>query len=161
MEGFQGIIYVYATLAMIVLIINTMRFDQFSQIILGVVILLGMLKLALLVPAGIPERQIRRDSEFSKLARLITDKNDRILAWPLAHYEYLLSDRQPASGDFDYLPWQKDYYQNPQFGIQIDSCSILEKVMPKLIYFMPASYNGWTWEQYGLKCFDQLLQKWY
>ena len=52
---------------------------------------------------------------------------------------------------------KSDYYKNPKLGVKIDSCQILTQAKPKAIYFDRLSYNGWTWDQYGIKCLEPIL----
>ena len=125
-NGFQGLTYLYTSMALAIVFFD-ISFLNNMRITGGLIMALCVFKLSYLIPAAIVDRQIRSSTEFSELVKKITKKDDRILAWPLQHYEYLLADRLPASGDFFYLPWQMDYYLHPKMNIKIDSCLALEK----------------------------------
>ena len=122
-------------------------------------IVICIIKLYLLNPAKIEDRQIRTTSHFSEIVKSLTTKEDMILAWSWQQYEYLLANRMPASGNFFYLPWQDEYYKAPIGNIYIDSCSDIKKNKPKIMLIDQATYGGATWAEYAPSCISQILSK--
>jgi hypothetical protein len=100
-------------------------------------------------------KQFPTSSEFSRLVKLLTNENDRIIAYSFRNLEYLLSDRLPASGAFFYLPWQEKYNENPKFGIKIDACQELDKYRPKIMLI-----DKWkVWDEYPWNSYAGCIQK--
>ena len=164
--GFQGLplLYLALTFPLVFFSWNTnARHNKswYLRLLLLPLIALCMLKLFLLNPAKISDRQIRTTSEFSNLAQLLTNKEDRILAWSWKQYEYLLADRLPASGNFFYLPWQNEYYKHPLYDIKIDSCRDIEINKPKIMFIDEATYGGAFWKDYAPICVSNILQNQY
>jgi hypothetical protein len=119
------------------------------------------IKLVLLNPANIPERQTPTSSKFSELASLLTTKDDKVIAWPFRNHEYILADRLPASGNFFYLPWQVVFYKNPLFGLTINSCDDIILNTPKLIALDKYPFAGIKWENYAEPCIADLIAERY
>lgn len=103
-QGFQGLTLLYLSLALpAILLYRTTPIGAYSlkqELFLAPIIALCFIKILLLYPAKIEDRKIRSISPFSNLVKKITEKNDRIISWPFQNYEYILSDRLPASGNF-------------------------------------------------------------
>lgn len=72
-------------------------------------------------------------SEFSRIAKQITNEDERVLALTFRSYEYLLSDRLPASTHFIYLSIQAKYNQNPYKDVYVSIAEDVVKNKPKII----------------------------
>jgi hypothetical protein len=127
---FHGLPYFYASLAfpLTFLINQPTPIFQSTFISLGVSVIF-IAKLFLSV--GLVQRPDK--TEFSNLVQAVTSKEDKIIAYSFANFEYLAADRLPASGNFFYLPWQEKYNENPKYGIKIDSCEDIKKYKPKIM----------------------------
>ena len=157
--GFQGLPLLYLFLAMpLIFIFRVSKTNGLTAFFLSPILLICFVKLILLVPANIIDRQARTSSPFAELVQKITEKDDRIIAWPFENYEYILADRLPASGNFFYLPWQKDYYENPKFGISIDSCREIINTKPKIMLINPYPFGGVEWQQFIPSCILDLIK---
>ena len=164
-QGFQGLTLLYLSLSLPLIFLYHANLKEGGllkkDLFLAPILIVCFIKILLLSPANILDRQIRSSSEFSELVKKITDQNDRIIAWPFQNYEYLLSDRLPASGNFFYLPWQPAYYANPKFGIVIDSCSDIQSAKPKIMLISEYDFNGVKWGEYKPKCLEEILKTQY
>lgn len=122
----------------------------------------GALFALLLVCAGILARPLLQDhsvfdsrrrpetTAFGELAKALTDKDDRVIAYSFRNFDYLAADRLPASGHFFYLPWQERYNQAPQYGIYQNACEDIRKARPKLVYLDNNRIWGkFPWSSYG------------
>lgn len=157
--GFQGLPLLYLFLSIPLVFFHALpKLNRSSSLFLSPILIVCFIKLALLNPANISDRQIATESEFSKLVKLVTNKNDRIIAWPFENREYILADRLPASGNFFYLPWQRDYYANPKFGINIDSCEEFKTTSPKIMLINPYPFGGVDWQDYIPACVLELIK---
>jgi len=111
-------------------------------------------------------KKITESTDFSKLAKLLTNKNDRIISYSFSNIQYILADRLPASGNYFYFPWQEEYNKNPKFGIKISSCEDINRNNPKIMYI--DKYDQWSWmrpapwggDSYG-KCIQNILDERY
>lgn len=72
-------------------------------------------------------------SEFSRIAKRITNEDEKVLALTFRSYEYLLSDRLPASTHFIYLSIQAKYNQNPYKDVYVSIAEDVVKNKPKII----------------------------
>lgn len=160
-EGFQGLVLLYLSLSVPTILLYRSKPIEASSLNQGLfvapIIAVCIIKILLLSPANIEDRQIRSSSPFSQLVKKITNKNDRIISWPFQNYEYILSNRLPASGNFFYLPSQPAYYQKPKFGITIDSCNEIQEVKPKIMLIAEYDFNGVKWDDYKPKCLKEFL----
>lgn len=103
------------------------------------------------------KRRIPTQSEFSDLAKLITNKDDKIIVYSFKNTEYILADRLPASGNFFLLPMQVKYNEDPKFGIKIDSCKDIMANQPKLMYVDKWKFwEKYEWSTYG-ECVDKII----
>lgn len=73
------------------------------------------------------------ETEFSRIVERVTSPEDRILALSFRSYEYLVSDRLPASTHFIYLSIQAKYNQNPYKDIYVSIAEDVKKNRPKLM----------------------------
>jgi hypothetical protein len=120
----------------------------------------------LLVPGGhrysaLIGKQFPNSSEFSRVVKLLTNEDDRIVAYSFQNLEYLLSDRLPASGAFFYLPWQEKYNEHPILGIKIDACQEIDKYRPKIMLI--DKWEVWTkyrWDSYA-GCIQKIIDEYY
>ena len=162
-QGFQGLTLLYLTFALPLVFLYLPKKPSYennwSLFFLTPILFICLIKLFILSPANIVDRQVRTSSSFSLLVKKYTQSNDPIIAWPFQNYEYLLSDRLPASGNFFYLPWQAKYYQEPKLGIKIDSCTEIEKKLPKVMLISEYAFNGIDWKQYAPGCLPEILKK--
>jgi len=78
--------------------------------------------------------RITGTSPFSELVQKLTNNDDRILVYTYKNYEYIYSNRLPASGNHHYFIWQQKYYEHPILGIKIDTCNDIKNHPPKIIY---------------------------
>lgn len=72
-------------------------------------------------------------SNFSRIVKKITKEDERVLALTFRSYEYLLSDRLPASTHFIYLSIQAKYNQKPYKDIYVSIAEDVKKNKPKII----------------------------
>ena len=87
---------------------------------------------------------------FGELAKALTDKDDRIIAYSFQNYEYLAADRLPASGHYFYLPWQERYNAAPRYGVYQNACEDIRKAMPKIVLLdRNRIWGKYSWESYG------------
>ena len=162
-QGFQGLALLYLSFALPLVFLFFPKKQSYesnrSLFFLTPILFICLIKIFILSPANIADRQVRTSSSFSQLVNKYTQANDPIIAWPFQNYEYLLSERLPASGNFFYLPWQAKYYQEPKLGITIDSCSDIKKKMPKVMLISEYAFNGIEWNQYAPNCLTEILEK--
>jgi hypothetical protein len=98
------------------------------------------------------------ESEFSRLAQLITDPQDRIIAYSLQNIEYLLARRLPASGAFFYFKSLADYNASSILGVKIDPCEQIARARPKVMSLDKFNWGGSRpWEAYA-GCIDDLVK---
>ncbi|WP_165711247.1 hypothetical protein [Stenotrophomonas maltophilia] len=161
--AFHGLSYQYAALALPLLLVA--RLDDRSVAMRGMLLILGTVLLARLVTGGQDERahiakyRIPETTEFSRLAKALTRPGDRILAYSFQNYEYIASDRLPASGYYFYFPWQQKYLEHPVLGIRIDPCEDINTVKPKIV--MLHEWKVWDrveWSSYGA-CISSALAR--
>lgn len=141
--GFQAVGFYYAFLVMpIIFLRDCNAVNTKTKGFLLFVLTLCCTKLSAQVGIDkfrLEERKIAQSSQLSDLIKKITDKNDRVLIYTFRSSEYILSDRLPASGNHHYFPWQAKFYENPLYGISIDTCKDIERIQPKII-----STDFWT-----------------
>lgn len=145
---FHALPYYYALLAFLVpLFVTSEEVTKQTKLVALGVCLFCVLKVSLILPDDMDRilaDQIPKSTEFSRWVGKITNKEDKIIAYSFANYEYLAADRLPASGHFFYLPWQAKYNENPQFGMKIDACQQIADAKPKVMLI-----NKWlVWDRY-------------
>lgn len=159
--GFHGMPYFYAILPLLSL--NLTLIDKNSrtskQVVIGF-LLLCVVKISLILPGDkqkITSLPFPTETEFSRLVAEFTDKEDKIIAYSFRNYEYIASDRLPASGYYFYLPWQEKYNESPKFGILIDACKQIREVAPKVMLIDKWKvWDSFPWESYA-GCIQKLL----
>lgn len=160
-SDFHGLPYYYTLLSFILLL--ALRIDKVNfqaKLIGGVFISICIAKASLLIPGerqNFLARKVPQETEFSKLVKKFTNKEDRIIAYSFQNYQYIAADRLPASGYFFYLPWQEEYNKDPKYGIQIDACKDIAEYRPKVMLI--DKWNVWgrsPWESYA-GCIQDLV----
>lgn len=79
------------------------------------------------------------ENRFVFISDRITEENDLVFISTFKSYLYLLSNRNPASFHFIYLPIQAEYNKNPYNGFYRDVVDDLKVTQPKMLYI-----NRWT-----------------
>jgi hypothetical protein len=130
-----------------------------KKIFLGF-LLLSLIKISLILPRDLHKfksAQIPTETEFSKLVAEFTSPKDKIIAYTFQNFQYIISDRLPASGHFFFLPWQEKYNENPKFGILIDACKQIKETAPKVMLIDKWKvWDRFEWEGYA-GCIQKLL----
>jgi len=103
-------------------------------------------------------KRISYDTDFSRIVKSVTEKNDKVIAYSWQNFEYIASDRLPISGAFTYFPWQVKYSESPIFGLNIDGCRDIELLKPKVMLIDKLNVYGMhPWSSYG-SCIDNQLK---
>ncbi|MCI1137568.1 hypothetical protein MOQ14_03200 [Stenotrophomonas maltophilia] len=152
--GFHGLSYAYAALAVPLLLVASAPAQAPRK--RSLLLVLCCVLLARLVVGGPGEKQLMKErripetTEFAEVARALTEPGDKVLAYSFQNFQYIASNRLPASGYYFYLPWQRDYLDKPILDIRIDPCKDIQTGKPKLI--MLDEWNVWdryAWSTYG------------
>lgn len=161
----HGLPYLYAMLTMMVVLLGSIKLNGAWARVIGIAVMLPVLyKISLFTPAS--REALTADatpvsSEFSRLAKLVTQPNDRILAYSFQNMAYVLADRLPSSGQFFYFPWQADYEAHPVLQIKLDACGDLRRAQPKVVMAQREMiWDQFPWSTYG-HCIDQALSQGY
>lgn len=159
-SGFHGMPFFYAILPFIVLTLSTINISNKSiKIVAIALIVLCMLKISFILgdKRKITSSAIPSSTEFSRLVKKITEPEDKIIVYSFNNFEYLASDRLPASGHFFYLPWQEKYNLSPKLGISINACKQIKEVAPKIMYIDKWKvWNAYPWDSYA-GCVQELI----
>jgi hypothetical protein len=163
--GVHGMPYLYGMLALAGVLLGSIKLNGAWPRLISLAVMLPLLfKLSLLAPGdreALDARATPESTEFSRLARLITEPDDRILAYSFQNMEYVLADRLPSSGQFFYFPWQAEYEANPVLGVKMDACGDLRRALPKLVMARREMiWDEFAWYTYG-QCIDQVLSEHY
>ncbi|MBK9197573.1 hypothetical protein [Candidatus Skiveiella danica] len=163
--GFHGLPYYYSMLAIPLALLSNRASESITLKAFGfVVVTICIIKLSLIIPGSgskFEARKVPNETEFSLIAQLYTEKDDRIIAYSFNNIEYIAANRLPASGHFFYLPWQEAYNKNPKFGIKIDACKEISEYRPKIMLI--TKWNVWDrypWDSYAM-CIQGLIDKGY
>ena len=150
----HGISFFYASFAILIILAPTKIKPIFVYLTL---IICGCLLLS-----HVPKKEkIPSSTEFSELVKKVTNKDDRIIAYTFQNYEYIASERLPASGHFFYLPWQEKYNENPKWGIKIDACKDIDHYRPKVMLIDKWKvWDRFEWNSYA-GCVQKLIDKYY
>ncbi|MFZ9595454.1 MAG: hypothetical protein ACO3A2_05190 [Bdellovibrionia bacterium] len=152
--GFHGMPFFYSVLPFFAPFFKFLETDSslFRIAIFGVLSFFTV-QASLILPKKrqlLSNGKILMDTEFSQLVKKITEPEDRIISYPFNNFEYLASDRLPASGHFFYLPWQEKYNENPQFGVMINACQQIQEAAPKVIWIDQGLFWGrFPWRSYA------------
>lgn len=163
-DPFHLLPFYYATIFFAVNIFRRLECDNtLCSSIFSIISIYFVLKISLLFPIDkmtITGFTLPSSSEFSNLVQLITDEDDKIIAYSFRNEEYLLSKRLPASGYFFYLPWQKEYNSNPVLGIKIEPLKDILSNKPKVILADKWKvWNKYEWEDYAKEVEDVLKRE--
>jgi hypothetical protein len=107
-------------------------------------------KLSLFLPGEmnrILTNRVREDTEFARIARTITTKEDKILAFTFQTQEYILANRLPASIHFYYFAFQAAYNKQPVLGMNVKLKDDIIKNRPKII--LVDRWPLWNLEMYA------------
>ena len=84
------------------------------------------------------------------------DETIEVLPW--APIYYINAGRVPASGHYNYLPWQNAYFKKPIWGYNIDICHDIEEKKPKAI-FLDSQISIWGIDSSTyLGCIQEILK---
>ena len=163
--GLHGMPFFYSLLAlMLPLFFSREHSSRQTKYVAVLFILICIVKVSLFLPGNLKQitsKKIPLKTEFSELVREFTHPTDRIIAYSFNNFEYIASDRLPASGNFFYLPWQEKYNENPKFGIQIDACKEISIASPKVMLINKWKvWDRFSWDSYA-GCIQNILDKKY
>lgn len=152
--GFQALPYYYLIFSLIpVLFIHHTLRHYTCKLAFVIMTFICVLKLGMFYSADkdkIASRSIVSATPFAKLARAITNENDKVIVYSFRPFEYIVSNRLPASGYYFYLPWQEKYNERPVLGVEIDACSDIKNALPKLMYIDKWKvWNRYDWDSYA------------
>lgn len=152
--GFHGMPFYYSVIALITItVIGYFKNGIAYEYITTLIIAFCVVKVSLIIPRDlhkIVSDQPPRETEFSKLVTELTEPEDKIIVYTFQNYQYLVSDRLPASGHFFYLPWQEKYNEAPRFGIMIDACQQIKDAKPKIMYVDKWKvWDKFPWDSYA------------
>ena len=136
-QAFHLLPFYYSTLFLSIIFFKRNDSDNiFCVSTLALLSLYLIIKCSLLFPIDqkIQRNHIPNQSEFANLAKILTNKDDRILVYSFRNREYIISERLPASGHFFYLPWQYEYNLKPILGIYTNPVQDILLNKPKIIY---------------------------
>lgn len=162
---FHSLPFFYSTLALVFIYIPTLKpFRRIAgPIFLGLFFIL-LIKLSLWRSVDmnkITSRPIPTTTEFAEISRLVTQKNDLVIAYSFENFQYIVADRLPASGYFFYLPWQAKYNEKPVLSIKIDPCTDINLYQPKIMLIDKWKvWDSFPWESYS-GCMDDLIREKY
>ena len=133
-----------------------------SALIASALLIVCAARLSLLAPGDkqrLLSHAIAPATEFSELARAVTNKDERIIAYTFKNYEYIAADRLPASGHFFYLALQATYNEMPCCGIKIDACEQISAAKPKAILLDKGTlFPGYPWDSYA-RCVQSVVDR--
>lgn len=160
---FHRLAYLYAVPALVLVLFR--RFElrgRHAWLPLAVVAGLAALKLSAVLPddrARFERLRTPERTEFSELARQVTDRQEPIIAYAFHNLDYLLAARRPASGNYFYFPWQHVYNQSPVLGVRISACEQIAQARPKVMLIDKADvYDRYPWNSYG-GCVQALMDR--
>ena len=102
---------------------------------------------------GVLKKSNSPDMEF---LRSIVAPDEPVQQFPYNLMFYIAIDRNPASGNYYYLPWQDAYEKKPLWGYKIDVCQDMETKLPKIIYYSKSVVWVYPTSDY-LGCVERLL----
>mgnify|MGYP006977397093 CR=1 FL=1 len=150
---FHRLTYLYACMPVPLLLFNYFARPGWAWLPLAAFFLTLMLKLSLMLPqdrARLDAWPLPDQSEFSELVKMMTEPDDRIIAYAFRNLEYILSDRLPASGNYFYFPWQEKYNEAPVLGVKIDTCADIDAARPRLMMVDRIDVlERYPWDSYG------------
>jgi hypothetical protein len=101
-----------------------------------IIIAICLIKLSLIMPGDVLKLKLTRapETEFSRIVKKITHKDEKILALSFQNYEYIVCERLPASSHFFYLPWQAFFKDKPKYAVIPTLVEDIQKNKPKIIF---------------------------
>lgn len=134
----KGLVYFYVLLGLSSILFVKIETNMsinlfFDEIPLIIFNILCLIVLYLPIPVDNYYYTFPDYSDFSRIAKKITKEDEKILALTFRSYEYLLSDRLPASTHFIYLSIQAKYNQEPYKDIYVSIAKDVLKNKPKII----------------------------
>lgn len=135
----SGLVYLYALIGLSLVFFDFTVEDQsmltkFVQYLpLYIVSLIALIILYLPLETDNYYYEFLPETEFSTIVTRITEPDEKILALTFRSYEYLVSDRLPASTHFIYLSIQAKYNQKPYKNIYSSIVDDVKKNRPKAI----------------------------
>jgi hypothetical protein len=138
--------------------------NKIKNYIIYIMIIFCFTKLSLLLIHDIKKlnNTLPETSEFSELAKKMTNDNEKIISYSWRSTEYILADRLPAAAFFYYMPWQVAYQKQPVLGIQFNPCEDILKNKPKIMLI--DQYMMWDkkydWGNYG-QCIQTIADNYY
>jgi hypothetical protein len=163
---FHGLAYYYVFVAFSILPLlgNIQRYALPLKYATLAISLFFVVKSSLLLPGvrqEFNENKIPTETEFSRLVKKYTNKDDKIIVYSFQNFQYLASERLPASGHFFYLPWQEKYNENPILEIKIDACQEISDYRPKVMLIDQWKVWGlYPWSSYA-GCIQNLMDNLY
>lgn len=161
---FHRLTYLYACMPVPLLLFNYVARPGWAWLPLLALLLTLLLKLSLVLPqdrARLEAKPLPDQSEFSELVKLMTEPDDRIIAYAFRNLEYIHSGRLPASGNYFYFPWQEKYNESPVLGVKIDTCADIDAARPKLMMIDRIDVlERYSWDSYG-GCVQDLMDAHY
>lgn len=163
--GFHGLPYFYSLLVIpLIFFLNRPTATHLAQFVMLMISVVCVFKLSLGIfgdQQKFESRKIPDSTEFSQLAKVFTERNERIIVYSFQNIQYILADRLPASGHFFYFPWQEKYNENPKFGISINACAEIAKYRPKIMLIDKWTvWDRFTWDSYA-SCIQKLIDSEY
>jgi len=165
----SGLVYLYVLLGLSsILFINidvTHSFSSYvNEVPLIILAILCLIVLYLPIPTDGFYIKFLEYSEFSRIAKKITTEDDKVLVLSFRSYEYILSDRLPASTHFIYLSIQAKYNQNPYKDVYVSIVEDVVKNRPKII-----SIDKWNivldesdlWDNYASDLMEVVYEYYY
>ena len=98
-------------------------------------------------------------TDIATYVREHTSAGERISAFAMPAFVYLLARRHPATDSIFFLPWQAAWESERAPGPS--TCSQLRAHAPRYVVLLPANvWNRYKWEDYA-SCIDSFLRKRY
>ncbi|WP_369640945.1 hypothetical protein [Acidovorax sp. A79] len=163
---FHGLAYYYVFVALSILPIlgKIQGYALLLKYATLAISLFFITKSSLLLPGvrqELNENKIPTETEFSRLVKKYTNKDEKIIVYSFQNFQYLASERLPASGHFFYLPWQEKYNEDPILGIKIDACQEISDYRPKVMLIDQWTVWGlYPWSSYA-GCIQNLMDNLY
>ena len=134
----KGLVYLYVLLGLssILFIKDEVKLSfnsYFNELPLLIFNILCLIVLYLPIPVDNYYYNFPEYSDFSRIAQKITKEDEKVLALTFRSYEYLLSERLPASTHFIYLSIQAKYNQNPYKNVYVSIAKDVLTNKPKII----------------------------
>ena len=162
MNSIHAVPFLYAFCSLPLVLLNNINsksknVDSMSIIIQGII----FYKILLIDPRDVIKlnaQPIPMQTEFSELVKNITERNDKIIAYTYRPIEYIISDRLPASGHHNYMPWHTLYASRPILGIDRDACTDISQNLPKILLIDKWKvWDLYDWDNYA-ECINIIIK---